>query len=209
MIYARNNVWAGTNYALNNYNETQPIDFDYDDLYTTNPDEFVYWGSGSNRHMHDLATFQALTGQEPHGLNVEPGFADAGGGDYTLDPTSDLIDSGVLIPGINDDYVGTGPDIGAFEYEGYGFTLTADPSSRAIGPGGVATYTIGVQPVGGFSGTVGLVAASPSPSLALTLSPAAIASGAVATLALTDIHAGTLLPGLWYSTSYSTNVLPG
>jgi hypothetical protein len=38
-----------------------------------------------------------------------------------------------------------------------------------------------------------------SPSLALTLSPAAIASGAVATLALTDIHAGTLLPGLWYS----------
>ena len=199
MIYARNNVWAGTNYALNNYNETQPIDFDYDDLYTTNPDEFVYWGSGSNRHMHDLATFQALTGQEPHGLNVEPGFADAGGGDYTLDPTSDLIDSGVLIPGINDDYVGTAPDIGAFEYEGYGFTLTADPSSRAIAPGSVATYTIGLQPVGGFSGTVGLVAASPSPGLALTLSPAAIAPGAVATLTLTDAHAGTLLPGLWYS----------
>ena len=199
MIYARNNVWAGTNYALNNYNETQPIDFDYDDLYTTNPDEFVYWGSGPNRHMHDLVTFQALTGQEPHGLNVEPGFADAGSGDYTLDPTSGLIDSGVLIPGINDDYVGTGPDIGAFEYEGYGFTLTTDPASRAVAPGGAATYIIGVQPVGGFSGTVGLVAASPSPSLALTLSPAAIAPGAVATLTITDAHAGTLLPGLWYT----------
>ena len=95
--------------------------------------------------------------------------------------------------------MGTAPDIGAFEYEGYGFTLIADPSSRAIAPGGVATYTIGVQPVGGFSGTVGLVAASPSPSLALTLSPAAIAPGAVAALTLADAHAGTLLPGLWYS----------
>ena len=38
-----------------------------------------------------------------------------------------------------------------------------------------------------------------SPSLALTLSPAAIAPGAVATLTLADAHAGTLLPGLWYT----------
>ncbi|MBE9509085.1 MAG: hypothetical protein IMY86_13695 [Chloroflexi bacterium] len=38
-----------------------------------------------------------------------------------------------------------------------------------------------------------------SPSLALTLSPGAIAPGAVATLTLTDAHAGTLRPGLWYT----------
>ena len=116
IIYARNNVWSGTDYALNNYNETQPIDFDYDDLYTTNPDEFVYWGNGPDRHMHDLPTFQSLTGQEPHGFNVIPGFADAASGDYTLASTSDLIDVGVVIPGINDDYVGAAPDIGAYEY---------------------------------------------------------------------------------------------
>ena len=69
-IYARNNIWSGPDYTLNNYNETQPIDFDYDDLYTTNPGEFVYWGSGSDRHMHDLATFQSLTGQviDPGGV---------------------------------------------------------------------------------------------------------------------------------------------
>ncbi len=116
LIYARNNVWAGTDYAINNYNTSQPVDLDYDDLYTTNPDEFVYWGTGPDRHMHDLATFQSLTGQEPHGLDVEPGFADAANGDYTLDSSSDLIDAGVVIPGINDQaYQGLAPDIGAFE----------------------------------------------------------------------------------------------
>jgi len=200
MIYARNNIWSGTNYALNNYNETQPIDFDYDDLYTTNPGEFVYWGSGPNRHMHDLATCQSLTGQEPHGLNVEPGFADAGSGDYTLDSASDLIDGGIVIPGINDDYVGTAPDIGAFEYEGYGFTLVATPPSRAIAPGGVATYMIEVQPVGGFTATVALTAASPSPSVTLSLHPTAITPPGQATLTLTGTYTGTtLLPGLWYT----------
>ncbi len=119
LIYARNNIWAGTDYAINNYNTSQPVDLDYDDLYTTNPEEFVYWGTGPDRHMHDLVTFQSLTGQEPHGLDVAPGFADAASGDYTLDPSSDLIDAGVVIPGINDRgpqaYQGLAPDIGAFE----------------------------------------------------------------------------------------------
>ncbi len=118
IIVSRNNIWSGTNYAINNYNEGQPIDLDYDDLFTTNPDEFVYWGSGPDRHMPDLDTFQTLTGQEPNGFNVEPCFADAGGGDYTLALESDLIDVGIAIPGINDGYTGSAPDIGAFEYQG-------------------------------------------------------------------------------------------
>ncbi len=208
MTCARNNIWSGTDYALNNYNESQPIDFDYDDLYTTNPDEFVYWGHGSNRHMHSLAEFQDHTGQEPHGLNVEPGFADAGSGDHTLNPASDLIDAGVGIPGVNDDYVGAAPDIGAFEYGYGGFTLTTIPSSRAIAPGGLATYTIGVQPIGGFTHTVTLTASSPSPSLTLRLAPTIVAQSSQATLTITDSHpstgsgqatGSTLLPGLWHT----------
>jgi hypothetical protein len=200
LIYARNNVWSGTDYALNNYNETQPVDLDYDDLYTTRPNEFVYWGSDPDRHMRDLATFRALTGQEPHGLNVEPGFADAPGGDYTLDSGSDLIDSGAVIPGINDDFSGTAPDIGAYEYEGYGFTLSAHPTSRSTDPGGVVTYTITVQPVAGFAEEVTLVTASPSPSLTLRLEPVLVAPPGQATLTVTDAHTNsTQLPGLWYT----------
>ena len=32
---------------------------------------------------------------------------------------SDVIDRGLHIPGINDDYAGAGPDTGAFEYRGH------------------------------------------------------------------------------------------
>jgi len=204
LIYARNNVWAGTDYALNNYNTGQPIDLDYDDLWNGNSGDpsagsgqaLVRWDS---TRYTTLADFTAAMGQEPHGLSVEPSFADADSGDYTLDPASDLIDAGAVIPGINDDYVGAAPDVGAFEYQSYGFTLSAAPSVQAIEPGGIATYTLSVQPIGGFTATVGLVAASPSPSLTFALAPTAVTPPGQVTLTLTDSHTGTLLPGLWYT----------
>jgi hypothetical protein len=199
MIYARNNIWSGTNYALTNYNEEQPIDFDYDDLYTTNPDELVYWGSGPNRHMRDLATFQAYTGQELNGFNLEPGFADPGNSDYTLGSGSDLINVGLLIPGINHDFTGSAPDLGAFEYLGTSFTLRVIPSFEAIEPGGTATFVLDLQPVGPFTGIVAISATSPSPSLTLSLEPQNILPSGQATLTITDTHTGPLPSGLWYS----------
>lgn len=197
VIYARNNVWAGTAYALNNDNPDEPLDLDYNDLYTTLAGELVWWAGLPDRHLNTLAEFQAATGQEPHGLNVEPGFADAASGDYTLDPASDLIDAGVAIPGINDGYAGGAPDVGAFEYQGGGFTLTAAPSSRAIDPGGVATYTLTVQPVGDFAATVDLVATSPSANLNLDLHPTTVTPPQQATLTVVDT--GSALPGQWYT----------
>ena len=116
LIYARNNIWAGTEYALSNATPDQPLDLDYDDLYTTLPGEFAWWSGLPDRHLNTLAEFQTATGQEPHGLAVEPGFVDPARGYYALSPASELIDAGVLIPGINDDYAGDAPDIGAFEY---------------------------------------------------------------------------------------------
>jgi hypothetical protein len=197
LIYARNNIWAGTAYAVNNYNAGQPIDLDYDDLWNGGSGDLVYWGGV---HYATLSVFTAGTGQEPHGMSVDPGFADAGSGDYTLAPTSGLVDAGLLIPGINDDYVGNAPDIGAFEYPGYGFTLTADPPFRAVSPGGVATYTLSVRPIGRFTAPVTLTGASPSPSLTLGLAPTVVVPPGQAFLTLTDTHTGpVLLPGLWYN----------
>jgi len=112
-IYARNNVWAGTAYAVENYNTGQPIDLDYDDLWNGGSGDLVRWNS---TRYATLVAFTAATGQEPHGLSVEPGFADAASGNYTLTPGSDLIDAGLAIPGINDGYVGAAPDIGAYEH---------------------------------------------------------------------------------------------
>jgi hypothetical protein len=116
LIWARNNIWAGTSYAICNSNTSQPVDLDYDDLFTTLAGELVWWAGLPDRHLNTLAELQAATGQELNGKNVEPGFFDTASGDYTLSPGSQLIDQGLVIPGINDDYSGSGPDIGAFEF---------------------------------------------------------------------------------------------
>jgi hypothetical protein len=200
VIYARNNVWSGTEYALNNANPSQPLDLDYDDLYTTQAGELAWWAGLPDRHLNTLAEFQAATGQESHGLSVVPGFANAASGDYALDAGSDLINAGVVIPGINDDFIGTAPDVGAFEYEGYSFTLSVTPSAQAIPPGGVATYTLQVEAVGAFTPTVTLSVASSSPDLTVSLTPGSVVPPGQATLTITDTHAGsTLVPGLWYT----------
>jgi hypothetical protein len=115
-INARNNVWAGTDHAIHNDNAGQPIDLDYDALWTDPAHDLVRW---DGTRYDTLAAFTAATGQEPHALNVAPGFADPEGGLYALGAQSGLIDTGVILPGINDRgpaaYVGAAPDVGAFE----------------------------------------------------------------------------------------------
>jgi hypothetical protein len=127
-LYARNNVWAGTEYAISNANPGQPIDFDYDDLWTTLAGELAWWSSLPDRHLNTLAELQGMTGQELHGVNVAPGFVDSAAGDYRPGAASQLVDRGLAVPGINDDYAGVRPDIGAFEYSGAP-SFTDDPLS--------------------------------------------------------------------------------
>jgi len=115
LLSSRNNVWAGTEYALSNSNPTQPLDLDSDDLYTTLPGELAWWADLPDRHLNTLAELQAATGQELAGMNQEPMFRDPATGDYRLQLASPLVDAGVLIPGINHDYQGAAPDIGALE----------------------------------------------------------------------------------------------
>lgn len=81
-----------------------------------------------------------------------------------------------------------------------GFALSVTPGTRAIQPGGIATYVLGLMASSGFTDTITLTATSPSPSVMVGLGPAMIVPPGQVTLTLTDTHpAGTLLPGLWYS----------
>jgi hypothetical protein len=196
-IIARNNVWAGTRYALSNANPTEPLDLDCDDLYTTLPGELAYWDGLPDRHLNTLAELRTATGQELHGFNVIPGFANAPTGDYTLAASSALIDKGVYIPGINTGYVGTAPDIGAFEYQCYGFTLNAVPSARAIMPGEATTFAVNVQPIGSFTSTVTLTATRPSPDLIINLAPLSIAPPGAATLIVTS--SASISTPMWFT----------
>jgi parallel beta-helix repeat protein len=114
-IVARNNIWHGTRYAIDNANAGQPVDLDWDNLWTTLPGELVRWDGLADTHLNDLAEVQSATGQELNGFQADPIYEDPGLGDFRLRPASPLNDVGLVIPGINDGYLGLGPDLGAFE----------------------------------------------------------------------------------------------
>jgi parallel beta-helix repeat protein len=114
-LYARNNIWAGTLHAFENANPTEPVDMDYDDLWRSGSDYLARWEGLSTVRLTTLADFTAATAQESHGMSIAPGFVAPATADFTLGPSSPLIDHGVFIPGINDGYKGQAPDIGAIE----------------------------------------------------------------------------------------------
>jgi Protein of unknown function (DUF1565) len=100
------------------------------------PPRKFQWGKQSFR---TLADFRRTTGQEKHGLYAAPRLvstpdlgrfpsrpggrpsddplpSDTKTGDLRLRPDSPCIDRGALIRGINEDFAGKGPDLGAFEW---------------------------------------------------------------------------------------------
>lgn len=123
LVRSRNNIWNGADsQALRNEAIDQAVDLDYDDLWNDGTADLIRWGDD---YYDSLVEFASTTGQEQHGLNINPEL-DA---DYALRSTSPLVDAGVLIPGINDDYYGDAPDVGAFEQ-----TSPARNSHRTTSP---------------------------------------------------------------------------
>ena len=55
-------------------------------------------------------------------------FVNADEGDFRLVKGSAAIDNGIALPGINDDYKGAGPDLGAFEFGGHAWKAGSDLS---------------------------------------------------------------------------------
>jgi hypothetical protein len=101
--------------ALDNADLTEPMDMDYDDLWRSGSDYLCRWDGLSNPRLATLADYTAATGQEAHGLSPDPGFVAPATPDFTLAPGSPLIDRELVIPGINDAFRGTVPDLGAIE----------------------------------------------------------------------------------------------
>jgi hypothetical protein len=64
----------------------------------------------------DIVQLCTATGLECSGHAALPGFVNPGAGDFTLLPSSPNIDRGVVIPGINMNFHGSAPDLGAFEF---------------------------------------------------------------------------------------------
>ena len=114
-VILRNNILYGTRYVFEDtHTPGTGNDWDYDLLYTASfPAQFVKW---SNSRYYSLAQLQAGTGQEMHGIPVQdPNFENPERGDLTLDALSPAVDQGIIISGINTDYIDSAPDLGAFE----------------------------------------------------------------------------------------------
>jgi len=109
-IHLRNNAIYVSRYVIETTWHTGEVTADYDALYTTDPERFAKWGDERYYSIEDMANG---AGQEANGKSPA-----SFGWDGELRPQagSPLIDAGVLIPGFNDGFSGSAPDIGAFEY---------------------------------------------------------------------------------------------
>ncbi len=113
-VTSRNNIFAGTDYALESQNNvTNSVDLDYDCLFTSKPKPVVSWGGVRYNSLGEFATVSRL---ETHGLTNQPVFLNTATHDYYLPANSPLLDRAAIIPGINDDYLGRAPDLGALEH---------------------------------------------------------------------------------------------
>lgn len=111
-IISRNNIYAGAAYAFDNWSTTNPIDFNYDGLYTSHPTKLFYWNGNT---YNSLTAFSSATNQEINGIVSNPDFVSIANADFHISASSPFIDKGEIIPGFNDDYTGTKPDIGKYE----------------------------------------------------------------------------------------------
>jgi hypothetical protein len=108
-MHFRNSVLRGTRYVVEDF-RPHPIgcSYDYGDLFSTGR-VFIKWSDQRYAGLEDVpaATFGK------HNLRVEPYLKIENGRPAELAPP--LIDAGVVIPGINDDFRGKAPDIGPEE----------------------------------------------------------------------------------------------
>lgn len=117
-VVLRNNVFSspqgGKATDAYNHGAEQPS-FDGDVWWTTDTAKVFSWYNGTKNDVYDsFAAFRAGTGQEAQGAFGDPGL-DA---DSFPTPGALVVDRGIVLPGINDGFIGTGPDVGAYELGG-------------------------------------------------------------------------------------------
>jgi parallel beta-helix repeat protein len=131
---------------------------DYDLVYLTRADTLLIWNSVS---YTSLAAFQAASGQETHGIQADPKWANPTGGDFHLlagSPAIDSANSGATSqpntdveqhPRVDDPATpntGTGPrtydDRGAYERQTSALDhIVISPTSASINAGGSQAFT--------------------------------------------------------------------
>ena len=130
IFYARGRVYEGDMYTEDNYHKNDL--FDYNLMYSTRQTDKTiaykwvcdYDDPLNNTRYKNLSAFRSAVKQETNGkwgdpklqTNLLKGYPkNSKLLDLRIKSGSPAIDSGVLIPGINDKYYGSAPDMGAYE----------------------------------------------------------------------------------------------
>jgi hypothetical protein len=114
-VTMRNNIVSATRYAFEHMSTTMTgHDYDWDNWYTTRGAPRFKWEDVRYDTIEDLC---AATGLECNGHDDDPGLVDPAGGDFSLSSGSPNVDFGIVIPGINDGWLGAAPDLGSAELE--------------------------------------------------------------------------------------------
>ena len=129
-MVSRNNLFVGTSddVGINFSIPATDCDFDYDGFAVKANKVWLNWNRGEK-----FATFDEMRAKAPvwkHAVLVNPDGLFASGvrapqtdttavsidtNDVRLSPQSNAVDAGQPLPGINDDFTGKGPDLGAYE----------------------------------------------------------------------------------------------
>jgi hypothetical protein len=115
-IVIRNNIFQSNGYLIKDVPSGSTGNYwDNNNLHTTQS-LFSPPFKWDNIDYYNINAFCKATGLACNSYKDNPGLVDPKKGLFTLQATSPNIDRGILIPGINDDFIGKAPDIGAFEY---------------------------------------------------------------------------------------------
>jgi hypothetical protein len=114
-VVMRNNIFQSTGYSFAEVpTGSTANDWNHDNWYTTRGATGPHF-KWENVNFNTISALCSATGLECNGYESMPGFINPTGGDFTLLSSSPNIDRGVLLPGINDDFSGNAPDVGAYE----------------------------------------------------------------------------------------------
>src|SRR5215216_66305 len=112
----RNNIFQGNRYAFEEpFTGSAGNDWNNDNWYTLRAIGSPHFKWEKIDYLN-ITKLCATTRLECNGFETAPGLANPGAGDFTLLAGSPNIDRGVLIPGINDTFRGSAPDVGAYEF---------------------------------------------------------------------------------------------
>ena len=110
----RNNIFQGKGYGVvEQAKGSTGNDWNYDNWYIVRALPHFKW---ENLFYNNLAGLCTGAGLECNGFEKNPGLTNPAIGIFTLRSSSPDIDRGVVIPGINDGFTGSAPDLGAFEF---------------------------------------------------------------------------------------------